>query len=218
MISDESATRHLLRTRFPDIIEPDLIDDILRESQVLDAPAGATILEVGSTIAVIPLALDGVVKVSRIDENGNELFLYYIQPGETCAMTLSACLHEERSLVRATAEEDCRILAIPAQRMAHWQNLFASWRRFIVLAYESRFHEVMHTIDRIAFQHLDDRLVTLLQTKARVLGTKTLHLSHQNLADELHATREVVSRLLKQLEKQGKLALFRNRIEIISLM
>ena len=192
--------------------------EIFESPEVVTLAGNKVIMEVGSFVSVIPLVLKGGLKVIRVDEDGNELFLYYIRPGETCAMSLSACLHEELSIVRAVSVEPSVILAVPVSRVSAWQIKYSTWRRFITETYDQRFREMVNTIDSIAFRKLDERLVAFLLQKSDILRSSTLHLSHQNIADELHASREVISRLLKQLERNGSIKLHRNRIEVISLM
>ena len=215
---EKSEIAQLLARNFPRLNEPELINAIVDSSQLLVLEQNKVILEIGAYIAVVPLALRGSIKVTRVDGDGNELFLYYIREGETCAMTISACLHEEVSLVRANSEEACVVLAVPVSKISLWQGKYTSWRRFLIDAYDLRFREMISTIDSIAFRKLDERLANWLNNKMEVLGSAVLNLSHQNVADELHASREVISRLLKQLEKNGRIKLSRNRIEIIDLM
>jgi len=208
----EKTVEILLKDKFPDIYEPDARAAILSESQIMELKAGDVLLEIGSNIRIIPLVLSGLIKILREDTDGNELLLYYVEPGETCAMSLTCCSGDSTSTVRAVTEEDTVILAVPVRRMDSWTEQFKSWKTFVLLTYQRRFEELLKAIDAVAFQKLDDRLVLLLQEKSRMQGSESINTTHQEIANELHSSREVISRLLKKLEKDGKLALGRNKI------
>lgn len=209
-------TEEMLKDLFPDIYESEARDRIIRDSRLVELKTGEVLMDIGSYIKSMPLVLTGLIKILREDQNGNELLLYYIQPGETCAMSLTCCTGEARSTVRAVAEEDTTLLAVPVRFMDEWTNTFRSWKNFILMSYQRRFEELLKTIDGIAFQKLDDRVVSLLKEKSRTQGTKTVTTTHNEIATELNSSREVISRLLKKLEKDGKLAIGRNKIELIT--
>lgn len=211
-------TEQDVRKVFPDIYEPEAREAIISEGKEMDIPAGEMMMDIGQYIKYIPLVMSGTLKIMREDSEGNELLLYYIRPGETCAMSLTCCTGDAVSSIRAVAEEDTHVIAIPVKYMDEWTETFRSFKHFVLLTYQRRFEELLRTIDGIAFQKLDDRLVALLREKSKAAGSNLLQVTHQELAQELNSSREVISRLLKQLERTKKVSLGRNKIEIIGLV
>jgi CRP/FNR family transcriptional regulator, anaerobic regulatory protein len=207
-----------LRKQFPDIYEPEAREAILEQGTEMSVKAGDMLMDIGQYIKYIPLVLSGSLKILREDKDGNELLLYYLRPGETCAMSLTCCTGDSVSSIRAVAEEDTDVIAIPVKYMDEWTQEFRSFKHFVLLTYQRRYEELLRTIDGIAFQKLDDRLVTLLKEKSNAASSKILTVTHQELAQELNSSREVISRLLKQLERIGKVKLGRNKIEILASM
>ena len=205
----------LLSEIFKNIFEPELIHKIEENSSLLKAEAGKVIIEIGQTASIIPILLNGTMKVTRQDENAKELLLYYVQSRESCAMTFTCCMQEFPSEVRAIAESDCLILAIPMGVMDEWLSRFPTWKAFVMRTIRSRFNELLHTIDLLAFQKLDERLVNYLKEKAKVTSSSLLNLSHEDIALELASSREVISRLLKKLENDNKVILYRNQIKLL---
>ena len=158
------------------------------------------------------------LKVVREDKEGNELLLYYLSGGDTCASTLSCCISTAVSEVRATAVDDVTLIMVPIKCMDEWLRKYSSWRNFIMLSYRTRFEELLQTIDSIAFMKMDERLEKYLLQRKSENNLSFFTITHQEIADDLHTSREVISRLLKQLEKLGRIKLSRNKIEIISLV
>jgi CRP/FNR family transcriptional regulator len=211
--------RHInLYETFRQTFEPGLIEEIEKRSTLIEAQAGDTIIDIGQTASIIPLLLNGTMKVSRQDDNGKELLLYYIQSHESCAMTFTCCMQQFPSEVRSVAESDCLILAIPTAVMDEWLGRFPTWKAFVMRTIRNRFHELLHTIDLLAFQKLDERLTNYLKEKARISGSSLLNLSHEAIALELASSREVISRLLKKLENDNKVILYRNQIKLIGAL
>lgn len=173
------------------------------------------IVPIGSFPKWIPLVTKGAIKVSRIDQAGEELFLYYLYPGQTCALTLNCCMNDKPSDVQAVVEAGTEYLALPRAQLRDWMVAYDEWRNFTLQAYDERYENLIATIDAIAFQRLDERLMQFLQDKRIAMGTDTLSITHKKLAEEMHSSREVVSRLLKQLEKLGKVELGRNQITLL---
>lgn len=178
-------------------------------------PAGELIMDAGSYIKNMPLILSGKVKVFREDEEGNELFLYYLYAGEACAVSLICSFSQKKSQVRAQALEDTEILLLPIDYMDKLMREFPAWYRFVVKTYGERMDEMLETIDNIAFRRMDDRLLDYLEKTADALNSNKIKGTHQEIAYELNTSREVISRLLKQLEKKGMVKLSRNQIELI---
>lgn len=204
-----------IKDRFKDIFEPALLAELATRGKVVRVKAGEGILDVGQTVKSMPLILSGLVKVSRVEEDGRELFLYYINPEESCAMTFTCCMQGHPSEIRAEAEEDVEMLLVPIGAMDEWLAKYPTWKAFVMKTIRNRFNELLKTIDLIAFQNLDQRLATYLREKARASGSSLVNLSHEQVATELATARVVVSRLLKKLERDGKVLLYRNQIKVL---
>jgi len=207
-----------LRVQFPDIYEQQARQAILDNGIETHIKAGEMLMDIGQYIKYIPLVVSGNLKILREDNEGNELLLYYLRPGETCAMSLTCCTGDSLSNVRAVAEEDTYAIAIPVKFMDEWTQEYRSFKHFVLLTYQRRYEELLRTIDGIAFQKLDERLTALLKEKSKAHGSNILSVTHQELAQELNSSREVISRLLKQLERMQFVRLGRNKIEILKVM
>ncbi|WP_372946371.1 Crp/Fnr family transcriptional regulator, partial [Muriicola sp.] len=148
---------------------------------------------------------------------GDDLLLYFIEKGDTCAMTLSCCVKQGRSNIRAVAESDVELLMIPVSKMEDWMGKYRSWRAFILDSYHNRMQELLETVDTLAFMNMDERLLKYLRDKAMVNHDDVIHATHQEIAADLHTSRVVVSRLLKKMEREGKIDLQRSQIKVNSL-
>ncbi|HRH57466.1 MAG TPA: Crp/Fnr family transcriptional regulator [Chitinophagales bacterium] len=200
---------------FKEIFEPDLIKELNAKSTFSEVKSGDVILNIGETVRQIPIIIKGSVKVSRIDEEGKELLLYYVNPKESCAMTFTCCMQQYPSEIKAVAEEDVEMLSVPIKVMDEWLVKFPSWKSFVMKTIHHRFNELLRTIDQIAFQKLDERLISYLKDKSKATHSTLVNLSHQQIADELATSRVVISRLLKKLENDKKLLLYRNQIKLL---
>lgn len=196
------------------IFEPALLQQMKEVGKLMQFKTGEIILQPGKYIKAVPLLLKGSVRILRVDAHGNELFLYYLTEGQSCAASMSVFFSEKQSNIKAIAEANCEVMGIPTEYAIQWFNEFASWRKFVMQTMERKFDELIQTVDTIAFTKTDERLLHFLQTKAKTLGTNLIHITHQEIATELSTSREVISRLLKQLEKEDKVKLGRNKIEI----
>lgn len=203
-----------LRDRIPQITDGRLLDALAESGSVITFQAGETIMDPGKFIKMIPVVLEGSIKVIRTDEEGKELFLYYLEPGETCALSLSCCNASKPSEIKAVAEEHTTILGIPVDSHERWMDEFRQWKEYVASTYQSRFQELLQTLDAVAFKRLDQRLMRYLSAKMKLQKTTELHITHQEIANEMGTSREVVSRLLKQLEKRKWIELGRNVIYI----
>ena len=199
-----------------EILQPDLIQELEKKSKHVTLKAGDVLLNFGQTVHAIPLILSGTVKVSRMDEEGNELLLYYISPSESCAMTFTCCMEQFPSEIKAVAEDDVEFLAVPVSMMDEWLVKYPSWKSYVMKTIRQRFNEMLRTIDQIAFQKLDERLINYLKEKSKATGSALINLSHEQIAQELATSRVVISRLLKKLENEKKLVLYRNQIKLLS--
>lgn len=201
-------------SHFAQIFEPELLQQ-LEKSKEVSISAGQKLLSIGDTVKHIPLVTKGLLRVSRLEEDGRELLLYYIKPNESCAMTFTCCMQQYPSEIQAEAEEDTELLAIPVGVMDEWLVKYPTWKAFVMKTIRGRFHELLGTIDQIAFHKLDERLVYFLKEKSKSTGSALINLSHEQIASNLATSREVVSRLLKRLENDKKLLLYRNQIKLL---
>lgn len=205
----------LINDQLVQIFEPRLLEDFEHKCSTISVKEGDTILDIGQTVRTIPLVLSGTLKISRIDEDGNEILLYYISPNESCAMSFTCCMQEVTSEVKLTAEEDSIYLAVPIAAMDEWMMKYPSWKSFLMKTIRARFNELLKSIDQLAFQKLDERLIYYLKEKSRATGSSLINISHEQIANEMASSREVISRLLKRLENEKKLLLYRNQIKLL---
>jgi CRP/FNR family transcriptional regulator len=206
-----------LKLSYGQTFEQALINEILQVGTYKEVPAGFKMMDIGSYVKGMPLLVSGAIKVLREDKDGNELLLYYLEKGETCSMTMTCCMGQTKSEIRAIAETDAKLIMIPIQKMELWTAKYKTWRNFVFESYHNRLNEMLHTLDSIAFDNMDERLLAYLKEKARVNEDKTIHSTHQEIAYDLHSSRVVISRLLKKLENLGRIELHRNYIEILHL-
>ena len=198
-----------------DLFHSLLNEEVYNTGQIKSFPAGSVFLNINSYIRSIPIVLSGSIKVIKIDEEGQEILLYYIKPGESCIMSFLAGIHNDTSKIKAIVEEDAEVLLIPVDKAAAWIKQFPEWTDFIFNLYQRRFEELLEVVNSVAFQKLDSRLLQLLKQKSSLFHSKELSITHQQLADELGSTRETVSRVLKQMEKEKLVTLSRNKISLL---
>lgn len=203
-----------LRDRIPSITDSRLIEALSQEGKQIHFEAGQSIMEPGQFVRMVPIVLEGAIKVLRTDEEGKELFLYYLEPGETCALSLTCCSANKPSEIRAVAEDNTTILAIPVQLHEKWMDSYRQWKDYVSSTYQHRFQEMLEALDAVAFKRMDERLMRYIVTKMKQLRTNELQTTHQGIANELGTSREVISRLLKQLEKKRWIELGRNVIYV----
>ena len=213
---DTSLILNYIRTEYPQLAEKSLQDEIASVGKIITFKSGDIILDIGSYIKSMPLIISGLIKAVREDTDGNEIFLFYLSNGENCSMSFTCCLMNKKSEIRTIVEEDTMLISIPSKYMDEWMSKYASWRNWVMKSYELRMQELLKTIDSIAFQKIDERLLAYLQNKAQKLHSKILQTTHQEIAYDLNASREAVSRLLKQLENDHYVVLGRNKIEILT--
>ncbi len=207
--------RAILDQAYSYIFEEALLDEIAKVAIYKEFKADDYLIEIGDYIKTMPLLLTGAIKILREDENGDELLLYFLERGDTCAMTLTCCMGQSKSRIRAIAETDGAMLMIPVEKMEEWLTKYKTWRNFVFDSYNVRLNEMLEAIDTLAFMNLDERLYKYLTDKAKVIGDTEIKNTHQEIAYEMHTSRVVISRLLKALELQGKIKLYRNKIEIL---
>jgi CRP/FNR family transcriptional regulator len=176
---------------------------------------GEIIVNENAYVRAIPIVTNGSIKVMRTDEDGREILLYYIKAGESCIMSFLGGLHQDTSKVNAIAEETTEILFIPIAKVGLLIKEFPEWLDYIFRLYHQRFEELLEVVNAIAFKKLDERLLDLMKKKCEITQTKTLHITHEQLANELGTARVVVSRLMKQMEVEGLVTLGRNKITLV---
>jgi CRP/FNR family transcriptional regulator, anaerobic regulatory protein len=204
-----------MTANFENIFEKDLIDELEKKAKKISVKPGETILDIGETVRVMPVIVSGTVKISRVDENGKEILLYYVGSNESCAMTFTCCMPQQKSEIRAVAEDEVEMLVVPVEVMDEWLVKYPTWKSFVMKTIRNRFNELLRTIDQVAFQKLDERLIAYLKEKSRATGSALINLSHEQIANELATSRVVVSRLLKKLENENKLLLYRNQLKLL---
>ncbi|WP_373019010.1 Crp/Fnr family transcriptional regulator, partial [Muriicola sp.] len=191
------------------LFEDELIKEIHEAGKFWKVNQGDYLMDIGDEITFMPLIFSGAIKIMSEDEQGDDLLLYFIEKGDTCAMTLSCCVKQGRSNIRAVAESDVELLMIPVSKMEDWMGKYRSWRAFILDSYHNRMQELLETVDTLAFMNMDERLLKYLRDKAMVNHDDVIHATHQEIAADLHTSRVVVSRLLKKMEREGKIDLQR---------
>lgn len=196
-------------------INSTLLQKLKNEGAIKKFAANTVIIDEKDYIKSVPIVLSGSIKVFKIDEDGREILLYYIKPGESCVMSFLGAVCNGTSKIRAIIEEDAEVLMLPVHKAIDLIKDNPKWLEFIFQLYNKRFEELLMVVNAIAFQKVDDRLWDLLKTKIKMLHTSELNITHQQLADELGTAREVVSRLLKHLERQDKIVLARNKIKVL---
>lgn len=206
-----------VKKSFP-FFESELRDAIAEHGILKTIPEGSTLIEEDQYIRSFPIVLDGIIKVTRMDEDGNELLLYYLHHGEVCTVSLSCCVDRAKSRVRATAEEDSTIIALPVELLDSWMSKYQTWKEFVMVSMRRRFDELLNTLDSVAFLKMDERLERFFTDRYKNTGSAEFTGSHQDIASSLSTSREVISRLLKQMERKGMISMGRNRIDYSSLI
>lgn len=201
---------------FEATFEPALIKEMQQFGEVKNFKEGDVIMDYGKYIRMMPIIVKGTIKVFKMDETGNEILLYYLSSNESCSMAYSCCMEAKKSEVKAIAEDDVELIAIPHLKLEEWLCKYPKWKSYIMRSFNERFLELLKSIESIAFHKLDERLIGYLKEKQRLSGSSVIKASHYLIADELHTSRVVVSRLLKHLENDKKIILYRNEIKLLN--
>lgn len=194
---------------------PELVEKLYKHCIKKSYKSGDVILNENAHIRSIPIVTKGALKVMRTDEDGREILLYYIKPGESCIMSFLGGLHNETSIVKAEVEDDAEVLFLPMEKVSLFIKDYPQWLDYIFHLYHKRFEELLDVVNAIAFKKVDERLLTWLKKKAELTKSPTVQVTHEQLANELGTARVVVSRLLKQLEESGFVKLGRNKIVLL---
>ncbi|WP_018616772.1 Crp/Fnr family transcriptional regulator [Segetibacter koreensis] len=202
-----------LKKLFP-TLEEGLVEEMLKHGTIKEFKAGETLLRVGQTIRSTMIILNGLVKLYREDDEGKEFFIYHLDAGQACSLSMVCAAKHETSEVLAKALTDATVLSIPLTFMDEWMSKYKSWYQFVITSYRNRFEELLKTIDAIAFSSMDERLEFYLKSQVKKMGNN-LKITHQEIANDLNSSREVISRLLKKMEAKNWLTIHRNSIEWI---
>ena len=197
--------------------ERDLAASVSEKAVLQKFQAGELLMKTGQNIRSTMLIAKGLVKIFREDDEGNEFFMYYLQPGQACALSMICATRQETSQVMARAVTDTESISIPLEYMDKWMTQYKTWYHFVLESYRSRFEELLVTVDHIAFRNMDQRLLFYLQKQQETLKTNKFTISITEIASDLNSSREVISRLLKKLSDKGMIRLDRNFLEIIHL-
>ena len=197
------------------LFEPALIKEIQDFGTPQHFKEGDLIMDYGKYIRMMPIVISGTVKVYKHDDNGREILLYYLSSSESCSMAYNCCMEAKKSEVKAVAEDQVMLSAIPHTKLDEWLCRYPTWKNYIMRSFNERFIELLKSIESIAFHKLDERLVGYLKEKQRLSGSSVIKVSHYAIADELATSRVVISRLLKQLENDGRILLYRNEIKLL---
>jgi CRP/FNR family transcriptional regulator len=213
-IEEKVILREKLEDYYSEILEKELINEIIEVGSLRFIPKGELLIDIGDELTHTPLIIHGAIKVMLEDKGGEEISLYYLKKGETCAISFVNCIHKSYSIFRGIAEKDTEGIFVPLDKLDDWLVKYRSWRHYIIDSYHFRLIELVHSIENLAFTHLEERLNKYLIEKVNIMRTNILKTTHEEIARDLCTARTVVSRLLKDLEKDGKLELRRGRIII----
>lgn len=204
-----------LKEKLKNILEPNLISEIETEGKIMNFSEGDVIIDYNKNIKFMPLIISGTIRVMRRDEEEREILLYYLSSNESCAMAYTCCMESRKSEIKAIAEDNVELIAIPHDKLDEWLVKYPSWKSYIFNSFTQRFNELLKSLESIAFHKLDERLVSYLKNKTKISGKSSIQLSHNQIAEEMGTSRVVISRLLKQLENDKKLLLYRNEIKLL---
>jgi CRP/FNR family transcriptional regulator len=206
----------VVKKNFP-FFEAGLREAIVEHGFYKEVDAGEALIEEDQFIRSFPILIEGMIRVTRMEEGGNELLLYYLQPGEVCTVSLSCCMDRTKSRIRAVAEENTAVIALPVELLDSWMSNFQTWKEFVMFSMRKRFDELLNTLDAVAFLKMDERLEKFFLDRYRTAGETVYRGSHQDIAASLNTSREVISRLLKKMEKEGMIILSRNKVDYSAL-
>ncbi|MGL2966335.1 Crp/Fnr family transcriptional regulator [Flavobacterium sp. XGLA_31] len=206
----------LLQQTYGGLFEEKLIEEIAQVAILKDFKEGDVLMDYGDYIKKMPLLLSGAIKILREDFDEGELLLYFIEKGNTCAMSMACCIGNSQSEIKAVGETKGQVVMIPVVYMEEWLGKYKSWRNFVFNSYNDRLKEMLNAIDTLAFMHMDERLLKYLMDKTKINNSRFIQNTHQEIAYDLHTSRVVISRLLKALENTGKIKLHRAAIELLT--
>ena len=216
MISESTDILKILQKHFPQIAERGLQTEIAEVGKLMHFRAGEIIMNFGSYVKLVPLITKGSIRVTREDEReGREMLLYFLGEGETCSMSFTCCMMNKKSEIRTEAVEDTSLIGIPIKYVDGWMSKYQSWKNFVMRTYDRKMVELVRALDSIAFEGMDIRLKKYLNARKNSTGSSSIYATHQEIAKDLGASREAVSRLLKKLETMGEVQLGRNEVKVL---
>ena len=215
MNSQELILREKLNDYYSNVFEEELIDEIIRVGHFDKIKEGELLIDIGHDMTHIPLILDGVVKISRQEKKGEEIALYFLERGDTCAISFVNCINRKQSIFKGVVEKDIEAIFIPVQYIDDWLAQYKSWRHFIIDSYHFRLIEMVESIDSLAFMKMSERLLKYLTDKVKITNDVDLDITHQEIANDLNSSRVVITRIIKQLHDEGKIFSTRNKIKVL---
>lgn len=217
MAKEESKEQLLARLndQFEFMFEEALRNEMSEKGQLRKVQEGFQLMSIGQQITHMPIVLSGSIKIVMEDDKGDELLLYYLESGDTCAMTLNCCSRTARSTISAVTEQDSALLFLPVELLDEWMVRYSSWRNFVLESYNARMNEMLEAVDTLAFHNMEERLLKYLRDRAMVMHQGKLKITHYHIANDLHSSRVVISRLMKKLEREGLIKQYRNMVEVL---
>jgi CRP/FNR family transcriptional regulator len=198
-------------------LEEGLLRELQEKGRVLEVKAGKSLIQSGQNIRQTMIVLDGLVKLYRENNEGDEFFMYHLHPGDGCALSLICDRTFRVSSVTARAVTDAVLLVVSVDETENWMKQYRTWYHFVVGTYRKRYEELLETIDHIAFRNMDERLEFYLRRHRTAMNTNILEITNTQIAQELNSSREVISRLMKKLAEDGKVRLLKNGIEVLNI-
>jgi len=217
MPAEKNLIEEKLKKSFSSIFETELINEIIEIGEFKTLKKGETLIDVDDEMTHIPLLVEGVVKIMREDEKGDDIALYYLEKGNTCAISFVNCINRNKSMFKGVVTRDAEGIFVPVNMISEWLQKYETWRHFIIDSYHFRLIEMVESIDRLAFLNLQERLYKHLLDKVKIANDNTLVITHQEIADDINTSRVVVSRLLKRIENEGQITIRRNKIIVENL-
>lgn len=214
-MSNNAILKRKLASRYAEVFEEELIQEIAEVGFLKKIKNAQLLIDIGEELTHIPLILDGVVKIIRADKNGYELSIYYLEPGDTCAISFANCINKTRSIFRGIAETDVEAIFIPVDSVDKWLVRYKSWRHFIIDSYHFRLLEMVETIDSLAFLKMEKRIWKYLTDKVKISNNVDLEITHQQIAEDLNSTRVVITRIIKKLHDDEKIYSTRNKVKLL---
>lgn len=215
MTTQELVIREKLDEYFSGIFEKELIDEIVQVGFMDKFKSGDIMVDIGEKMTHIPLILEGAVKIIRQEKKGEELVVYHLEKGDTCAISFINCINRKESIFRGEVEMDTEAIFLPVEKIDDWLANYKTWRNYIIDSYHFRLLELVESIDSLAFLNMTERIYKYLYDLSKVKRNEELEITHQQLANDLNTSRVVVTRIIKQLHDEGKIYSTRNKIRIL---
>lgn len=196
------------------LVEGELGQEFARQVTLASIPAGRDLMAEGDRAEAVPLVISGQIRVFRIGESGREITLYRLGRSECCVLSADSILGHRLFPACAQVEEEAEVAFIPASVFDSWLARSPAWRQFVFGAMSRRLMSLIDTLDGVAFRRMDGRVASLLLERSRQESPR-VRTTHQEIADELGSSREVVSRILEDFQARGQLRLSRGIVEIL---